>query len=120
VACVLLLIQPLFHNPPNAACFLSTIFRLKYSISLSSLIPLSGFVTLSTNEPVITVKKTTHTHNLTARAAMARRYEIDELIWLRDSPLVAKPPSLPPIEEWMYVGSNSYNSSAVPHRQPQD
>ncbi|CAG8007952.1 unnamed protein product [Penicillium nalgiovense] len=32
---------------------------------------------------------------------MARRYEIDELIWLRDSPLVAKPPGLPPIEEWM-------------------
>ncbi|KAJ5491850.1 hypothetical protein N7453_009947 [Penicillium expansum] len=32
---------------------------------------------------------------------MARRYEIDELIWLRGSPLVAKPPGLPPIEEWM-------------------
>ncbi|KAJ5397379.1 hypothetical protein N7509_005492 [Penicillium cosmopolitanum] len=32
---------------------------------------------------------------------MARRYKIDELIWLRDSPLVAKPPGLPPIEEWM-------------------
>ncbi|KAJ5599458.1 hypothetical protein N7450_000525 [Penicillium hetheringtonii] len=32
---------------------------------------------------------------------MARRYEIDELIWLRSSPLVAKPPGLPPIEEWM-------------------
>jgi hypothetical protein len=34
---------------------------------------------------------------------MARRYEIDELLWLRSSPLVAKPPGLPPIEEWMYV-----------------
>lgn len=34
---------------------------------------------------------------------MARRYEIDELMWLRSSPLVAKPPGLPPIEEWMYV-----------------
>ncbi|KAK5806355.1 hypothetical protein VI817_000613 [Penicillium citrinum] len=33
---------------------------------------------------------------------MARRYEIDELIWLRSSPLVAKPPGLPPIEEWIY------------------
>ncbi|KAJ5401512.1 uncharacterized protein N7487_007408 [Penicillium crustosum] len=32
---------------------------------------------------------------------MARRYEIDELIWLRGSPLVAKPPGLPPIEEWI-------------------
>lgn len=32
---------------------------------------------------------------------MARRYEISELLWLRDSPLVTKPPSLPPIEEWM-------------------
>ncbi|KAG0157752.1 hypothetical protein PDIDSM_4937 [Penicillium digitatum] len=32
---------------------------------------------------------------------MARRYEIDELIWLRGSPLVAKPSGLPPIEEWM-------------------
>jgi hypothetical protein len=36
---------------------------------------------------------------------MARRYEIDELLWLRGSPLVAKPPGLPPIEEWMYVNS---------------
>ena len=34
---------------------------------------------------------------------MARRYEIEELLWLRSSPLVAKPPNLPPIEEWMYV-----------------
>ncbi|KAJ5946289.1 hypothetical protein N7454_003128 [Penicillium verhagenii] len=32
---------------------------------------------------------------------MARRYEIDELLWLRESPLVIKPPGLPPIEEWM-------------------
>ncbi|KAJ5797125.1 uncharacterized protein N7518_005665 [Penicillium psychrosexuale] len=32
---------------------------------------------------------------------MARRYEIDELIWLRGSPLVAKPAGLPPMEEWM-------------------
>ncbi|KAJ5091928.1 hypothetical protein NUU61_006798 [Penicillium alfredii] len=32
---------------------------------------------------------------------MARRYEIEELLWLRSSPLVAKPPGLPPIEEWM-------------------
>lgn len=37
---------------------------------------------------------------------MARRYEIDELLWLRSSPLVAKPPGLPPIEEWMYVTSS--------------
>lgn len=34
---------------------------------------------------------------------MARRYEIDELLHLRSSPLVAKPPGLPPIEEWMYA-----------------
>ncbi|KAI9928384.1 hypothetical protein ASPWEDRAFT_107701 [Aspergillus wentii DTO 134E9] len=32
---------------------------------------------------------------------MARRYEIDELLWLRSSPLVTKPASLPPVEEWM-------------------
>ncbi|CAG8947432.1 unnamed protein product [Penicillium salamii] len=32
---------------------------------------------------------------------MARRYEIDELLWLRGSPLIAKPSGLPPIEEWM-------------------
>ncbi|KAJ5489133.1 hypothetical protein N7539_004023 [Penicillium diatomitis] len=32
---------------------------------------------------------------------MARRYEVEELLWLRSSPLVAKPPGLPPIEEWM-------------------
>ncbi|KAJ5246693.1 hypothetical protein N7468_001676 [Penicillium chermesinum] len=32
---------------------------------------------------------------------MARRYEIDELLFLRSSPLVAKPAGLPPIEEWM-------------------
>ncbi|KAB8204259.1 hypothetical protein BDV34DRAFT_226644 [Aspergillus parasiticus] len=32
---------------------------------------------------------------------MARRYQIDELLWLRSSPLVAKPANLPPVEEWM-------------------
>ncbi|EAW12931.1 uncharacterized protein ACLA_013680 [Aspergillus clavatus NRRL 1] len=32
---------------------------------------------------------------------MARRYEIDELLWLRSSPLVSKPAGLPPIDEWM-------------------
>ncbi|KAJ5802749.1 uncharacterized protein N7503_005199 [Penicillium pulvis] len=32
---------------------------------------------------------------------MARRYEIDELLWLRQSPLITKPSGLPPIEEWM-------------------
>ncbi|KAF3394761.1 hypothetical protein DPV78_008855 [Talaromyces pinophilus] len=32
---------------------------------------------------------------------MARRYEIEELLWLRDSPLVTKPDKLPPVEEWM-------------------
>lgn len=32
---------------------------------------------------------------------MARRYDIEELLWLRDSPLVTKPDKLPPIEEWM-------------------
>ncbi|KAL4967888.1 uncharacterized protein BDV14DRAFT_14212 [Aspergillus stella-maris] len=32
---------------------------------------------------------------------MARRYEIEELIWLRESPLVTRPANLPPVEEWM-------------------
>ncbi|KAJ5894235.1 hypothetical protein N7495_005926 [Penicillium taxi] len=32
---------------------------------------------------------------------MAKRYTIDELIWLRASPLVAKPVGLPPNEDWM-------------------
>ncbi|KAE8354394.1 hypothetical protein BDV28DRAFT_84854 [Aspergillus coremiiformis] len=32
---------------------------------------------------------------------MARRYQIDELLWLRSSPLVTKPANLPPVEEWM-------------------
>ncbi|PGH26829.1 hypothetical protein AJ80_01409 [Polytolypa hystricis UAMH7299] len=32
---------------------------------------------------------------------MAIRYEIDELLQLRESPLVTKPDSLPPVEEWM-------------------
>ncbi|KAE8361653.1 hypothetical protein BDV27DRAFT_147661 [Aspergillus caelatus] len=32
---------------------------------------------------------------------MARRYQIDELLWLRSSPLVVKPANLPPVEEWM-------------------
>jgi hypothetical protein len=44
---------------------------------------------------------------------MARRYEIAELLWLRESPLVAKPSGLPPIEEWMYVAA-ALNSSACP------
>ncbi|RAH82275.1 hypothetical protein BO86DRAFT_86131 [Aspergillus japonicus CBS 114.51] len=32
---------------------------------------------------------------------MARRYHIDELLWLRGSPLVVRPPTLPPVDEWM-------------------
>ncbi|KAL2006289.1 hypothetical protein VTN00DRAFT_9943 [Thermoascus crustaceus] len=32
---------------------------------------------------------------------MARRYQIDELLRLRASPLVTKPDKLPPIEQWM-------------------
>ena len=32
---------------------------------------------------------------------MAKSYTADELLRLRESPLVCKPPSLPPIEEWM-------------------
>lgn len=50
---------------------------------------------------------------------MARRYEIDELLWLRSSPLVAKPPGLPPIEEWMYV-KNLPLTSATPHLHSKD
>ncbi|ODM17844.1 hypothetical protein SI65_06632 [Aspergillus cristatus] len=42
---------------------------------------------------------------------MARRYEIDELLWLRSSPLVTKPASLPPVEEWM---------GPLPERKPKD
>jgi hypothetical protein len=45
---------------------------------------------------------------------MARRYEIDELLWLRSSPLVAKPPGLPPIEEWMYA-SSACPPAGIPH-----
>ncbi|KAL2861242.1 uncharacterized protein BJX67DRAFT_391532 [Aspergillus lucknowensis] len=32
---------------------------------------------------------------------MARRYEINELLWLRSSPLVTRPANLPPVEDWM-------------------
>lgn len=32
---------------------------------------------------------------------MARRYSREELLKLKDSPLVVKPPQLPPAEEWM-------------------
>ncbi|KAK2747543.1 hypothetical protein FQN57_002036 [Myotisia sp. PD_48] len=32
---------------------------------------------------------------------MALRYQVDELLRLRESPLVTKPDGLPPIEEWM-------------------
>ncbi|KAL4784182.1 hypothetical protein BJX76DRAFT_327937 [Aspergillus varians] len=32
---------------------------------------------------------------------MVRRYEINELLWLRSSPLVTRPANLPPVEEWM-------------------
>lgn len=36
---------------------------------------------------------------------MARRYHIDELLWLRGSPLVVRPPTLPPVDEWMGYGT---------------
>ena len=32
---------------------------------------------------------------------MSRRYRVDDLLKLRESPLVAKPTSLPPNEEWI-------------------
>lgn len=32
---------------------------------------------------------------------MARRYTAEELLHLRESPLVVKPDNLPPVEEWM-------------------
>lgn len=48
---------------------------------------------------------------------MARRYEIDELLWLRSSPLVAKPPGLPPIEEWMYVLDFPPSLGYCPHQE---
>lgn len=33
--------------------------------------------------------------------AVSRKYARDELLSLRESPLVSKPASLPPVEEWM-------------------
>lgn len=48
---------------------------------------------------------------------MARRYEIDELLWLRSSPLVAKPPGLPPIEEWMYGPPSRLAGRPQDHRK---
>lgn len=55
------------------------------------------------NASFIILKHYNRTHPPTIRPVMvmARRYEIDELIKLRSSPLVVKPPGLPPIEEWM-------------------
>jgi hypothetical protein len=32
---------------------------------------------------------------------MSRRYNVDELLRLRASPLIHKPENLPPVEEWM-------------------
>lgn len=32
---------------------------------------------------------------------MARPYALEELLKLRESPLVRKPSGLPPVEEWM-------------------
>lgn len=58
---------------------------------------------VSTNERTLTSCGSRSHTSSTDQAVMARRYEIDELLWLRSSPLVAKPPGLPPIEEWMYV-----------------
>ncbi|KAF3384644.1 hypothetical protein F1880_002435 [Penicillium rolfsii] len=49
---------------------------------------------------------------------MARRYEIDELLWLRSSPLVAKPPGLPPIEEWMPQPDPTTQNKQRPSRDP--
>lgn len=36
---------------------------------------------------------------------MQGRYEVADLLKLRQSPLVAKPKGLPPVEEWMGYGS---------------
>ncbi|CAL5870556.1 uncharacterized protein PFLUO_LOCUS4795 [Penicillium psychrofluorescens] len=49
---------------------------------------------------------------------MARRYEIDELLWLRSSPLVAKPPGLPPIEEWMPLPEPTTQRKTQTSRDP--
>ncbi|QIW99139.1 hypothetical protein AMS68_004657 [Peltaster fructicola] len=52
----------------------------------------------------------------------ARRYTADQLLRLRDSPLVAKPPNLPPIEQWIeyvYVDGNSREKLRIPHSEAQ-
>jgi hypothetical protein len=45
---------------------------------------------------------------------MARRYDIDELLWLRSSPLVTRPANLPPVEDWMGYGA-LYNALLMIH-----
>ncbi|KAL2120697.1 hypothetical protein VTJ04DRAFT_4724 [Mycothermus thermophilus] len=47
---------------------------------------------------------------------MAIRYSVEELLYLRDSPLCVKPPNLPPAEEWMgpppeTIRNNNNNNS---------
>ncbi|KAH6676502.1 hypothetical protein B0J14DRAFT_585670 [Halenospora varia] len=42
---------------------------------------------------------------------MAIRYTPDELIYLRDSPLVVKPPGLPPAEQWMGTAADTSRNS---------
>ncbi|KAI0184435.1 hypothetical protein EV127DRAFT_238653 [Xylaria flabelliformis] len=46
-----------------------------------------------------------------ASDAMATRYTAEVLIYLRDSPLCVKPPSLPPAEEWMGPPPDNFRNS---------
>ncbi|KAL8823128.1 MAG: hypothetical protein Q9191_006152, partial [Dirinaria sp. TL-2023a] len=55
---------------------------------------------------------------------MARRYQREELLRLRASPLVEKPANLPPLEEWMGAQpdhSQNSNQKRLPNRgKPED
>ena len=51
-----------------------------------------------------------------------RRYTRDELIYLRDSPLVQKPENLPAIEAWLeyvFADKESREKLRIPHSEPQ-
>ncbi|KAG7005469.1 hypothetical protein G7Y79_00019g046490 [Physcia stellaris] len=52
---------------------------------------------------------------------MARRYNRDELLRLRESPLVSKPANLPPTEEWMGPKPDpDHNQKKAPIRRSED
>ncbi|RKF73918.1 hypothetical protein GcM1_242138 [Golovinomyces cichoracearum] len=45
---------------------------------------------------------------------IVKKYEIDFLKYLRDSPLVLKPAGLPPVEQWIGIASDSTRKSIKP------